>query len=318
MAPTKKKLTTTAVVKRIATSDVVSNGKDQSAAKLSASKDQAQAVREDLLWKLPPELRNRVYKHAYFLRRAPRVLQIHYGRWRPDSQYDPNPIFLRWEEPSLLRAAKWIRQEVKLLYFSPPRIDIALSTSEFQLACDWLRTIVAGDSEDRVKRVTLRVRSAHWQDMHSWLPLAQFVRDFNLDHSFLAATELKAASTIWRFSDNMYWKHKRIDDALHQVIGLGISARKDGWSDTELEMNYEDWMETLLGSNKVVASASDRRKLECGFSDKHRSLIAAGGGVAENEALADKYRYRGSKVEYRGQLQMTLRKRPALVGTDSD
>ncbi|KAK3679408.1 hypothetical protein LTR78_000969 [Recurvomyces mirabilis] len=83
----------------------------------------------NLLYRLPPEIRNVIYKLVLVDNPGRSTYEgdivLRYGRYRGSRIYNANgkPIYkkgprLRWREPALLQASKWIRKEQKLLYYT--------------------------------------------------------------------------------------------------------------------------------------------------------------------------------------------------------
>ncbi|KAK4956634.1 hypothetical protein LTR10_006161 [Elasticomyces elasticus] len=206
---------------------------------------------DDSLWrKLPGEIRNAIYE----LLSVPSPLDpsdgicIRYGRWC--SREDPLAHYHRWEEPGLLMAAKWIRLEAQQIYYQTP-IHIAVSTGETARTCEWLRTIAAtinNEGNKSLGSVTVRLTDCDWDDIETWIALASLVRD----HEFGAELRIKKGEGRWNPSTydqrkgEIKSRHRNMAAALKEVVAGGARARRDAWSNDELEAAYSYWVEAML------------------------------------------------------------------------
>ncbi|TKA80560.1 hypothetical protein B0A55_02015 [Friedmanniomyces simplex] len=217
---------------------------------------------EDLIGKLPGEIRNAIYKvlapSCAVAADQPDATCVRYGTWRPSSTR-PNK-YIRWEEPSLLAAVKWIRLEARQVYFQSP-IEIAVTTSEIKPACEWLRTVAQSDDDGKcLGRVTFWLSSGSWEDMQSWLPLAQLLREYRFGRPRKRYEEQEGPRASEHVPEVkvVYERHHRIAAALNEVIALGIEAREQDWSNTELEFAYWNWMDGK--SNRLLSRKSRQRR----------------------------------------------------------
>ena len=202
--------------------------------------------REDLFRRFPPEVRNRIYDLL-----APPTQEDHtspitvrFRKWRPGSTTQQKP--LRWREPGLLLAAKWIRLESN--YYLTRPIEIAVSTADVGAACRWLRMIVAdNDAEKNLGRVTFWVLSENWDIVHSWLPLAQLCREFAFtgDGSYQPPrfNGVPQPTHTVPLVQPGYERYRRVTSTMNEVIGLGTSAKHYGQSDESLKRSYLYWLE---------------------------------------------------------------------------
>ncbi|KAK5680213.1 hypothetical protein LTS10_007140 [Elasticomyces elasticus] len=296
---------------------------------------------QDLFRKLPGELRNRIYELVFtpnkFRRSRPNsqppkeLTVVRYRRsihWSLERTYYP-----KWNEPGLLRAAKWIRQEAKLLYYRSARIAISVKSDEVGEVCAWLRAITAGDVDKSLRHVKIHLRSVKIDDIHSWLPLAQLFSDYDMGHTPNAWGWGRGVERFVTYGVATDQAQK----AMEAVTAMGVQARTQNWGHEYLQIIFEDWIAAQipkarrnLPHNFGLTKEEEkywyrqgsrtqrlRRQLADGISPLQRKMNEQLQCLSHAEdAKAGRYQYRGSKIEHRGKLQMTLRSRKA-AGTRS-
>ncbi|KAK3656744.1 hypothetical protein LTR56_002725 [Elasticomyces elasticus] len=290
---------------------------------------------EDMFMKLSPELRNKIYELVLvtshvdvepYLNGEPyhgkinKKLKLEYRstvtvepicvhfrkhqerrRWPSESSR-----WSRWQEPGLLRASKWIRQEAKLMYYRSAPIKISLHTGDITEVYCWLSNFADGDKQQWLGHVDFWFSSGEWESIHSWWLLAALFYDYNFGHT-LEFHEERTSHRKYQNEDQVFGGHNQIVRALHQVITLGLKAKELGRSFEELAIDFGDWLEATLDGRVLVSSVQKRRKLAENIEDLHRQAINFNGKDVEQAALADGFRYQESKIEHRGQPQMKLR-----------
>ncbi|KAK1067478.1 hypothetical protein LTR74_006339 [Friedmanniomyces endolithicus] len=205
----------------------------------------------DLLHRLPAELRNRIYELALSTeeytegKKTITIRQCSCLRFF-DEEEPP------WQEPALLRAAKWIRSEAKLIYFDSARIDICLTaTSEIEPLCAWLQSIATGDQNTWLSTVVVCLRSGKWTVTMASRPLARLFRHYNLD---LEPEDLpqKGGWRSMHFNSCMVsGEIRRRMLAIEQSIRVGMAAKEQNRSKAELETVLEEFMQALRMSMGV-------------------------------------------------------------------
>ncbi|KAK5680212.1 hypothetical protein LTS10_007139 [Elasticomyces elasticus] len=219
--------------------------------------NKAPQTEDDSLWaKLPGEIRNQIYELMSASSASDPIDSICV---RMESMSN---LCHRWEEPGLLKTAKWIRREGRQIYFESS-IHIALTTSEIDAACDWLRTVAPINREGQrlLGPVTLWLKGGDWNDIDSWMALASLVRD----HEFKPTQEVRKLQRdhavfskyhveLVLDNDNQH----RIYAALREVVAGGMRARREAWSSDELQAAYSTWTETILRGGKRTRSQRGR------------------------------------------------------------
>ncbi|KAK3070187.1 hypothetical protein LTR53_010909, partial [Teratosphaeriaceae sp. CCFEE 6253] len=210
----------------------------------------------DLFRRFPPELRNKIYA---FICSATATnnrssITIRFGSFRPGSSRQHES--LRWKEPGLLLAAKWIRLEAN--YYQTRPIEIAVTTADFAAACRWLRAIAADVSEEKILgSVTFRLVGCNWDDVCAWLPLAELVREYTFFDSLSPLTQRGTSRAVHRLpvvkASND--RESNFAEALKQIVALGVTARQQGSTRTELESAYLKWV-----SVRIQHSTSKRHR----------------------------------------------------------
>ncbi|KAK3067593.1 hypothetical protein LTR53_015449 [Teratosphaeriaceae sp. CCFEE 6253] len=135
---------------------------------------------ENLLKKLPAELRNQIYQDV--LTEAGNVIRVRHRRSRWFYANNKSTKRTPWVEPALLTAAKWIRAEAKLLYFNSARIEVLVVKDQIEAACQWLSVIADGDEEKWLGHVHFYLSSGRWNTLHSWFPLALLFCNYDLGY----------------------------------------------------------------------------------------------------------------------------------------
>ncbi|KAK5698104.1 hypothetical protein LTR97_007064 [Elasticomyces elasticus] len=245
--------------------------------RVESDRDTASQSKANSLWqKLPGEIRNQIYE----LLSAPSPSDstssncVRFGSWHPASKDQEK--YHRFEEPGLLKAAKWIRLEARQIYFQTP-IEIAVTTSDIAPACEWLRTIAASNvkQDKSLGQITLWLTDGNWDDIESWLPLAALVREYRFG-PFLKAYEEEDASQQSEYCIEIMqahsWHHRFVA-ALKEVIALGIKAREHSWSNGELEVAYWKWMEAQANMMTTKKSRRQRRATAWAAGASRRQYI---------------------------------------------
>ncbi|KAK3629514.1 hypothetical protein LTR22_021882 [Elasticomyces elasticus] len=281
---------------------------------------------EDLFRKLPPELRNIIYGLVFEPKESRRASR----QWRYDISIKSEPImvhyrrgqrwshhqekFSRWREPGLLRAAKWIRQEAKLIYFRSAHITISLRSKDVGEVCAWLRAITDGDDNKSLRHVKLYLMSATFEDIHTWLPLAKLFRDYDIGCTLDIRGALEGLRAFCEYGS--FGVSSQIDCALKTVITMGLKAKQLAWDEEYLQMVYEGWVPTQIPGAKRRRLHSGRlrtwrEKLADGMSPCQRRLGDQIQRASSQEQACDRdYRSR-AEVRHWGTLQMNLRSREA-------
>ncbi|KAK3656743.1 hypothetical protein LTR56_002724 [Elasticomyces elasticus] len=158
---------------------------------VESDRNRASQSKAKSLWhKLPGEIRNQIYELLSAPSRSGSTSSIcvRFGSWRPNS--DDKAKYHRFEEPGLLKAAKWIRLEARQIYFQTP-IEIAVTTSDIAPACEWLRTIASSNvkQDKALCQITLWLTDGNWDDIESWLALAALVREYKFGPALKAYEE---------------------------------------------------------------------------------------------------------------------------------
>ncbi|KAK4956635.1 hypothetical protein LTR10_006162 [Elasticomyces elasticus] len=238
-------------------------------------------------------------------------ITVHYRRGQDWSYHQKK--FSRWREPGLLRAAKWVLQEAKLVYFRSTRIAISLRGEDVGEVCAWLRAITEGDGNKSLRHVDFHLIAATLDHIHSWLPLAQLFRDYVTCGKVEVHSRIHGSRTFWCVPNGV---SRQVSCALEDVMRMGLKARERGWSDEYLKMVYEEWAVAQIPTAK-------RRRHHYGELQNWRDSLMEGvgpvqrklAGQLQHESLKEQtsdrsYRFEG-KVEHSGQLRMNLRSRKA-------
>ncbi|KAK5698103.1 hypothetical protein LTR97_007063 [Elasticomyces elasticus] len=318
MSPPKKKQKTSALGS-LPRADHAMGGFDD-AAQPASGDDPAQPP-EDLLRKLPGEIRNTIYELVFpnqldwqnyddFIENA---IRVRHRRFRP---YERNSrTYLRWAEPGLLRAAKWIRSEVKLWYFQSTQIDIVVGMGDVAPACAWLTSVAAGDKEKWLGYVVLHLSSGRWNKIHTWLPLAQLFCDHDFDYTFGQQSQEEQLEehadyhrVFHKRHSQLRGEHTRIARAMGEVIELGLKARAEKWSNDYLEIMYEEWAEATIF--KKVLNGKHAKDI----SPMRKKMMKLERASRQQEVADNDYRYNGGgTIEGRGKSQITTRLQAALA-----
>ncbi|KAK4570261.1 hypothetical protein LTR86_002341 [Recurvomyces mirabilis] len=202
----------------------------------------------DLLYRLPPELRNVIYKLVLVDNPGRSTydgdIVLRYGRYRGSHIYNVNgkPIYkkgprLRWRESALLQASKWIRKETKLLYYTSHTFAVKYTSHDIGPLCQWLRFLISDvDASSLLTRFKRVLTQYTWSDMPTWLPLAKLYRD----------VEAVGVLKIFVAEDLPVKRYSEQYHGLWQVARLGLQARTEDWDDAKLEKEFEDWAERVL------------------------------------------------------------------------
>ena len=211
---------------------------------------------EDSLQRLPPESRNVTYRLVLVDDPGPTLFKnkvlVRYGRWRGwrdtrDSRH------LRWHEPALLRASKWLRKEAKFLYYTSHKFSVGFSTAEVEPLCRWLRSLVSDmDNMSLLSNFDFGIPVVSWQPMLSWFALAELARD-------LDAEDIPVTFDIPRSPRDMLL-------GLVQVAQLGVEANKKGWKmEYRLRVEFEKWAGNMVAKSSPVVRADIRHEVKLGI-----------------------------------------------------
>lgn len=191
--------------------------------------------KEDLMMKLPGELRNRIYElvlpkdEAIEIRKrkgrsmeAP-VCYSRYSRGRKSC----------WHEPDIMAVSSQIRTECLRLYYDNNTFEIFARSHELHLVLDFL---LLKSTEDCIAlKFKIRIVGSEWRNMQDWLELASIAYYTDKEYSD------KIDVAVCNF-------HLR--EAVRQVVRLGFRARDRGMDWEELKMEFDEWVmgtTTLLG-----------------------------------------------------------------------
>ncbi|KAK4893481.1 hypothetical protein LTR27_008163 [Elasticomyces elasticus] len=232
---------------------------------------------DDSLWhKLPGEIRNKIYELLSVSSSSkPRSsICVRFSSWRPNS--NDQAKYHRFEEPGLLKVAKWIRLEARQIYFQTP-IEIAVTTGDIAPACEWLRAIAASNvkGDKSLGQITLWLTGGNWDDIESWLALAALVREYRFGPALKAYEEEDTSQQFEYCIEIMQahsWHHRFVA-ALEEVIALGIKAREHSWSNGELEVAYWKWMEAKANMMTTKKSRRQRRATAWAAGASRRQYI---------------------------------------------
>ncbi|KAK5733674.1 hypothetical protein LTR17_009527 [Elasticomyces elasticus] len=241
--------------------------------------------------KLPGELRNRIYE-LVFQDHHDRI-QVRYRKraWNMNHfELSDSKKSLRWKEPALLKAAKWIRAEVKLWYYGSKSISIV---------------------EKWLGHVTFHLSSGRWDKVHTWLPLAQLF----CDHDFGFTIEELENEGDDRYhyyagrSGQFGGTHRHIAHAMRQVIELGVRARDEKWRNDYLEIMFEEWAEKATYDS--VSKGHQKFKNVITPMQQRMEWSAA---VSDEQRTADEtYHYQGlGTISSRGVSQIITRRQATL------
>ncbi|KAK5733673.1 hypothetical protein LTR17_009526 [Elasticomyces elasticus] len=243
----------------------------------SPSVESEHNIADDSLWhKLPGEIRNQIYEllsvSSYSIPTS--SICVRFGSWRQNSKDQAK--YHRFEEPGLLKAAKWIRLEARQIYFQTP-IEIAVTTSDIPSACEWMRTIAASNvKQDKLLgQITLLLTDGNWDDIESWLALAALVREYRFGPALKAYEEEEISQQSEYCIEIMQahsWHHAFVA-ALKEVIALGIKAREHSWSNGELEVAYWKWMEAKASTMNTRKGRRQRRAAAWAAGTSRRQRI---------------------------------------------
>lgn len=198
---------------------------------------------EDLIMKLPGELRNRIYDLALL---ASDAVKVHCGKTR---QTRSGPALVkRWLEPGILLASKQIRYEALPTYYLCNNFELALTTSEFDQACDWIKHAARNCGSRPFKTFRFFMTKVIWEDIEGFLSLARLFHGTMIE---LACPEydesklrpwncyqrLQSQESIFRMpAENAFTQ-----DALEEVVALGRQARAEDWHEQMLDVEFGLW-----------------------------------------------------------------------------
>lgn len=267
---------------------------------------------EDLLRKLPGELRNTIWDLVLVEESG---IGVHFRK--SSAKLTDHP---RWKEPGLLKASKWIRQEAKAIYYQRNTFEVSLSTDEFGHVYEWIRCVMEGCEEHVFPLCKLYVTKSSWAGVHSWLFLAKLAYGLEviLDVHRIEFEDPKD----WMYAPQWNAVYDGIEGpgpwgcmhpsptrtALVEVIALGRRAIEEEWHESMLEIEFEEWVEATMNS-RLIRKQTAKDRVAAGFGKLQRRMIEAEGGRSEESELSDVYRGRTSKAV--GRTQMRLRSQDA-------
>lgn len=262
---------------------------------------------DDLFNKLPGELRNKIYDLVLL---EEDIIAVRFGRWRPGTT--KRHTHIRWKEPGVLRASKWIRNEAKAVYYRGNIFEVKTRTNQIQEACDWIHSAIQGcEGVDRYFNLgTLHVSKSNWEDIHLWISLAKVVRSAGVIWNEYADTD--DPNYEGRFGGYLIGVEDGdgIDQAFYEVAMLGQTAAREHWDEVTLEIEFEEWVEKkmITYSKRCGGWGAERKeKISKRIGKLQRRMMDIEEGHPDRSGLGDGFRGRGT-VE---PLTMQLRSRDA-------
>lgn len=190
------------------------------------------APSENLMMKLPGELRNRIYESALLVdtdvevrsRRSPS---------QPHKMVQQATKKLRWHEPGLLQASKQIRAEASGVYYGGNQFVVYAHPAELRRSFWFLAAkSTKGDRkyEDDVSlRYTIRLLGARWEDTAHWgLLTALAYHSITVTHT----------PDVQNFVTGNFGEY--VGQAIEEVMKIGYKARA---RELSLECALEDFLD---------------------------------------------------------------------------
>lgn len=205
---------------------------------------------ENLIMKLPSELRNRIYELALPLHKT---VKIH-ARRKASYKYSRDRLIrcpkLRWREPALLFVSKQIRPECQGLYYSNNHFEIVARSAELEEVLDFL-LLKSPEDEDAEGDITLSYRvimwCPRWRDFKHWLKLAAIAWHTGSDEWNQPEQLLSATGAGW-------WaeQYSRVLQGMRDVVALGLKAKRRGLEWEDLMEHFVDWAASAINVSSRV------------------------------------------------------------------
>lgn len=236
-------------------------------------------TKEDLLTKLPGEIRNKIYNLVLLPIKYPFNKDSYHGRhhgspfsplmkdWgslrllsaplvsmektMPKGRRDVTTTI--WREPGLLQVSKQIRSETKPLYYFGHLFSFHVRSDEFDRVYSWLSNL-SQQLNGKWPEFELEVLNPNWSHMDQWLPLAKLAHE----SSFVKNAEGSVTEdTVW---DNVSTKRDGfVRFALHDVVKLGAKAKVEGKTPKEMKVDFRRWVDT---EGKRACGSSAWKKIQ--------------------------------------------------------
>jgi len=219
---------------------------------------------EDLLMKLPGEIRNKIYSLVLLPIRSPFNKNFYYSRhnskpfsplmseWRslrllsdpvisvekkmPKGRRDVTTT--TWNEPGLLQVSKQLRHETMPIYYFGHVYSFRVRSDEFDKVYSWLSNL-SKQLNGKWLEFEVEVVNPNWSHMDQWLPLAKLTHESSFVKN---ADRSTTEDTVW---DSVSTKREGfVPYAFRDVVKLGATAKVEGKTSKELRVDFRRWVDT--------------------------------------------------------------------------
>jgi hypothetical protein len=187
--------------------------------------------RENLLLKLPGEVRNEIYALSFI---ADKEIVLR----RPERQTPKSWHRARFRGPGLFLADKTIRRESLSVYYQCNSFRIMASGKDLEFAMKHLGEVEKACGELRMGNIVVEPQKhPHWKyALAYWWPIAVFIRgrprNVGKVDQWMAMFEDQGSFPRWR--------------AFGDMLKLAVKAKRSGHSLARLRKDYKEWAEKQL------------------------------------------------------------------------
>lgn len=217
---------------------------------------------------LPAELRNEIY--AQVLEALPDADSRSIARRVKDGCLRPYHGFIRVHPTapgayhslrlqrtprhpgSMVAANRQMLQEVSDIFLGTRDMHITTTIREVAVVAGYLRRVITNVGSSPFASLTINIVDATWQQLEDLQPLIDVVRatNFRVDHTFHL---LSRGASPGVFAPNLA-------TTLQRAMGLGVTARQQGWDEARLQQEVRRWADGERQSDAGVEAADARRE----------------------------------------------------------
>jgi len=209
---------------------------------------------ENLLEKLSPELRNRVYEDV-----LPEGASIVVGTMKG---FDAgNGKKKAWREPALLQASKLTRYEASAMYYRGNSFVARAKLQDFKRLGAWLEHLTKRCGPELFRGLEIQVTCATWTRLPHAASLAKIFHHTGLrvqsTKKLEHARSYAGHSTLFTLAAP---RRAIMTRPIDRIVRMGEQAAQKGWSKDELNRCLEEQMKELLNEKPIKKAIEDSQR----------------------------------------------------------
>jgi len=210
------------------------------------------AKRQNLLMKLPAELRNVIYNSVLV---TDELNTIRPRKWRSTTKKAKLGTPDRRKEPALLQVSREIRNEASMVHYQNNSFKLSVDLDQVKKACAWLKGIAQRCGSHPFKHFDFSITKMAWDELHYLLPFANLLHQTSFTPPKIPTNDdpydlMQNPSYILRLESSA----TNVSEAMVGAVDLGRKARAEGWDSQWLGVEFGRWLERTSKSKPARAA----------------------------------------------------------------